>query len=244
MEPMSEAESLELRQSSNWILQRQREQNEKDFALASFKRFDWHPWRGELVFSEGGIPRVVARIQVAGTWAAKAGTWTWAWANQALLPAVKQSVLRVRDFGEQRGVLALIQPRWAATESDAWQMTAIVGKMTDAKGAFKVPTADGAVFLVFSEIRKVGDRKRIFGARTCSHVLEEGRPILLVSREADGDVLAVCGGDDDTETTVRDLPLDTLLNLDSSLAELADLPDGWVALRESEDGPWTPSKPD
>jgi hypothetical protein len=242
MNPMSESEQLELRQSSNWFMRAQMEKLQKEFHLDAFGQYAWHPWRGELVFSSGGVPKIVARIQVAGSLSTRNQSWTWAWAKSDLLPPVQQAALQVRRFGEERAVLSLIQPRWAAKEADAWQMTAIACKLIGAQGAFKCPAQDGATFLVLDGVRDVSDRKRLFGARTCAHVLEEDRPILLVSRETDGEVLAVCGGEDDADGTMRELSLDQLLNLDPDLAALADLPDGWAALRESPGHAWTRSQ--
>src|ERR1043166_1559209 len=239
MNPMSEQELREFRQQSNWFMRTQIEQNQKEFRLDEFPRFDWDPWRGELVFSSDGVPKVVARIQVVGTLSGgKISTWFWAWANSALLAPVRQSALRVRQFGEERGILTLLQPRWAAKEADAWQMTAIADRLIEGKGAFKIPGEDGFVFVVFTDLRAVSDRKRIFGTKSCSHVLDEDRPILVVSREPDGEVLAVCGGEDDSAATARDFPLDQLLRLDPALVELAGLPEGWGALRESPDRDW------
>ena len=242
MNPMSEKELQEFRQSSNWFMRSLMDQNQKEFQLSAFSNFAWDAWRGELVFASGGVPRVVARIQVVGSLALKSKVWTWAWAKPDLLPPARQAVLRVRQHGEERGILALIQSKWSATEADAWAMTAITCKLIDAKGAFKCLGQDESTFMAFTDLRSVSDRKRIFGAQTCSHVLEEDRPILLVSREADGEVLAVCGGEDDSTSTTRSLPLDRLLGLDSSLADLADMPDGWVALRDSPDHDWARSK--
>lgn len=242
MNPMSEKEFQELRQNSNWSMRMQIDRNQKEFQLDTFPRFDWDPWRGELVFSTDGVPKVVAAVQVVGSLSTRFKTWLWAWANSALLPSVRQSVIRVRQFGEERTLLTLIQPKWAAKEADAWQMTAIAHKLTDARGAFKCPSEDGFTFMVFTDLRAVSDRKRIFGTRTCSHVLEDDRPILLVSRERDGEVLAVCGGEDDSAATTRDIPFDQLLGLDPTLNLLAGLPEGWVALRDSPNHDWVRSK--
>jgi len=121
-------------------------------------------------------------------------------------------------------------------------MTAVTAKLTEAKGAYRCPSQDEFTYMIFTDIRAVSDRKRIFGAQTCSHVLDENQPILLVSRELDGEVLAVCGGENDSATTARVLPLERLLDLDPTLALLADMPDGWVALRESADHDWVRSK--
>lgn len=238
MNPMSEQEFQGFLQQANWFLRGMMNENRKAFQLDGYPRFDWNPWRGELVFSSEGVPRVVARIQVVGSHSTKSKAWAWAWANPAFPAPIRQAVLRVKEFGTERVSLRLIQPRWTATESDAWGMTAVTAKLTDAKGAFRCPGQDGFTYMTFTEIRPVSDRRRIFGARTCSHVLEEGQPILLVSRESDGEVLAVCGGENDSAATARDLPLDRLLNLDSTLAPLADMPDGWVALRDSPEHDW------
>ena len=242
MNPMSEQEFSTLLQQANWFMRGLMDENRRTFQLDAFKRFDWNEWRGELVFTSGGTPKVVARIQLVGTHSTKSKTWVWAWANSNGMPSVRQAVLKVKEFGKERVSLRLIQPNWSATESDAWGMTALTAKMTDAKGAFRCPTADGFAYMIFTDLRSVSDRTRLFGARTCSHVLEEGLPILLVSRELDGEVLAVCGGEGDGAATARDLSLDQLLNLDSTLATLADMPDGWVALRESPDHEWVRSK--
>jgi hypothetical protein len=242
MNAMSEQEVTDLRQSSNWFLRERMEQARKAFQLDACPQFAWHPWRGELVFSNQGAPKVAARIQVVGSLGPRGNVWTWAWARPDLLPSVRQAALRVRQFGEEHGIPLLIQPKWPATEADGAQMMAIACKLLDAQGGHRSPGPEGTTFMVFTDLRSVSDRKRVFGAQACSHVLEEDRPILLVSREADGEVLAVCGGEDDSAATTRSVPLDKLLSLDSSLADLADMPDGWVALRESPDHAWARSK--
>lgn len=239
MTPMSEGEFKGFLQQANWFMRGLMDENQKALQIDTYQRFDWNQWRGELVFSTGGTPKVVARIQIVGFHSAKSKAWGWAWANPSYLASVRQAVLRAREFGTERAILRLIQPKWEATESDAWAMTALTARLSEAKGAYRCPSQDGFVYMTFSEIRAVSDRTRIFGARTCSHVLEGDRPILLVSRELDGEVLAVCGGENDTAATTRDLPLDRLLDLDPTLTPLADMPDGWAALRESPEQDWT-----
>lgn len=242
MNPMTENEFLELRQSSNWDLRELMERNRKELGLDRYTEFAWHPWRGELVWASGGVPKVVARVQVAGMLSTRNKSWTWGWALTGLPAPVRQDVLKVRQLGEERAVLSLMQPKWAAGEQDAWHMTAIACKLLDGKGAFKCPAPDGATFLVLTDLRPVSDRKRVLGASVCIHVVDEGRPVLLVAKELDGETLAVCGAEDDSTSPMLSLTLDQLLALDDAIAALADLPDGWVALRESADHDWTRSK--
>jgi len=239
---MSEQEFQDFLRQAYWAMRGQMDENRKAYQLDRFQRFDWDQWRGELLFSSGGSPKVVARIQIAGTHSTKSGAWTWAWANSSLLAPVRQAVLKAQQFGAERGLIRLITPKWAAKESDAWEMTALTAKLNDAKGAYRCPSPDGFTYMILNDLRAVSDRKRIFGAQTCSHVLEEDQPILLVSRELDGEVLAVCGGENDSAATTRVLTLDKLLDLDPTLSLLADMPDGWVAMRESADADWTRTK--
>lgn len=242
MNPMSEQEFQDYVRQANWFMRGQMDENRKAFKLDSFQRFDWDPWRGELVFSAGGVPKVVAKIQITGSLSTRTNGWTWAWANSGLLESVRKAVLLTKQLGEDRSLIRLIQPRWGAKESDAWEMTAVTAKLNDAKGAFRCPGADGFTYMIFTDIRAVSDHKRLFGAQTCVHVLDEDAPILLVSRELDGEVLALCGGENDTAEAMRDVPLARLLDMDTSLERLADMPDGWAALRESPDHDWARSK--
>lgn len=245
MTPMSEQEFQDYCRQAYWQMRSQSDQLEKDFGLASFQRFDWDQWRGEIVFSAAGTPKVVGRIQIVGTFSPKAGRWSWAWANSGLLEPVRRAVLKTRQFGEERGITRLIQPMWpAARESDAWEMAAVTSKLNDSKGVFRSPgpTPDTFIFMIFTDLRTVSDRKRVFGAQSCVHVLDEGKPIVLVSRELDGEVLAVCGGENDTAASMRNVTLEKLLALDPTLSLLADMPDGWAAMRDTEYDDWVRSK--
>jgi hypothetical protein len=63
-----------------------------------------------------------------------------------------------------------------------------------------------------------------------------------VSRELDGEVLAMCGGESDTTEALRPTTIDKLLALDPELSLLADMPDGWAAMREGVGEDWARSK--
>ena len=77
---------------------------------------------------------------------------------------------------------------------------------------------------------------------TSNYVTDDQLPILYVSHERDegGDSLWQfhCGNGDYHVTRMRLVRLDTVLAIDPSIAELADLPLGWTARRVSVDGAW------
>ena len=73
---------------------------------------------------------------------------------------------------------------------------------------------------------------------TTRQVLEENQPILLVTHdEDDGCWQVLCGMSDDPDDG-RVVGLDCMYNIDPSIGELADLPLGWRAKRESPTLPW------
>lgn len=74
-------------------------------------------------------------------------------------------------------------------------------------------------------------------AFTTSRVLRDGFPVLLVSHDHDGDWQFLC----DTTTDTADCKIVCLgcaYQLDKSVGDLADLPSGWMARRDSLTGPW------
>lgn len=68
-------------------------------------------------------------------------------------------------------------------------------------------------------------------------VIDGSKPILLVSHSTDGDWQFLCGTTNRTEDA-KLVCLETILDLDGSIAELADLPEGWQASRETSSSPW------
>lgn len=76
-------------------------------------------------------------------------------------------------------------------------------------------------------------------------VLREGHPVLLVSHDHDGDWQFLCGTTNDIANCLI-VCLSCAYQRDTSVGELADLPIGWQAWRDSVDAPWerSPSEPD
>ncbi len=75
-------------------------------------------------------------------------------------------------------------------------------------------------------------------AITTRQVIEDGLPILSVVHYADDDSWAfVCGTSNELEDG-RVIGMGTALELDASLATIADLPPGWCASRAAVGGEW------
>jgi hypothetical protein len=77
---------------------------------------------------------------------------------------------------------------------------------------------------------------------TCRHVLGEGRPILSVSHDPDGDWQFLCGGDhEDSDAAV--VSLAAIVSRDPSLVTLADMPICREASRDAPEAPWRIADP-
>jgi hypothetical protein len=75
-------------------------------------------------------------------------------------------------------------------------------------------------------------------AYVCTHVFDDVKPILLVSRD-DGDWSFLCGeGHEDSASSYRVVGIGHLLDRDPSLQSLLDLPPDWEAERKTTGDAW------
>ena len=73
----------------------------------------------------------------------------------------------------------------------------------------------------------------------CKHVLQKEKPILYVSHdEEDGCWQFMCGGEHDFSEDARVIALAEAFELDASVLQVADMPCGCAAERESETSDW------
>ena len=68
-------------------------------------------------------------------------------------------------------------------------------------------------------------------------VIDEGYPTLLVTHDEDGDWQVLCGTTNESADGLV-MCLGCLFQRDQSIGELADLPLGWRAWRDSLGAPW------
>ncbi len=155
------------------------------FKINSLPRWSYDLNGGTLTFSEDGIPKVTARIEVVGTTSRDLGNWMWGWANRSLPLVVTETTSRVREFGEDNDIQDLATPTLRDDEHLGWEMTAITAKVIGAKGAYRCPSDDGFIYLVYLDIDvapegdeagetnlpiKCGDHNEGFPTFICEHL--------------------------------------------------------------------------
>lgn len=121
-----------------------------EFELGRWPRFDYDIEAGTLIFSDDGVAKVIAEIQVVGTTSIVAGDWLWAWANSHWPSHRVTDSQRVREFGEANGIYELTHESVQDEDLNGlgWGLTAVAARITGALGAYRPPSERGALFLL------------------------------------------------------------------------------------------------
>jgi hypothetical protein len=110
-----------------------------------------------MIFSDIGVqPRVAANFQIVGSLSGSSGTWLWSWDNEYLLDITIEDIWQIKEFGEKNRIEKLINPKWDASDEDAWDMTAISTYLLKARGAYSFLSDDIRVYVVLKELSNIG----------------------------------------------------------------------------------------
>jgi len=124
------------------------------------ERWDWDDKKATLKFSDPEKSTVLIDVAVVGS--VEGNSWEWSWANKNYEGQLKIGTDRVRAFGEEHGYSQLTSSFVESDEFTGWKLTAIAAHILDAPGAYRFPTEDGHVYLVYRTIhfieQKTGDR--------------------------------------------------------------------------------------
>jgi hypothetical protein len=125
---------------------------QEDFRIGQWERWDYDLDSATLIFSDPGIPRVIANIQVVGTTSGHSKTWMWSWANESLPTVVTTGISAVREFGIRERVNRLTEAQIPDEEYLGWEMTAIAAQIVGAKGGYRCPSERGFLYLVYTDL--------------------------------------------------------------------------------------------
>ena len=149
---MTDPKFVDLVTAAHQYLTARQEDLKAEFGLSWHERWDWDSDRGTIVFSDGGVARVIAKAQLVGSVSKKTGTWLWAWANQSIEERLRRDLNEVRRFGEHQGIWQLSTAKWEADEVDGWEMTSISAYVLHAKGAYRMPSEKLVTFAILDSL--------------------------------------------------------------------------------------------
>jgi hypothetical protein len=136
---------------------------EEAFGLGRYAHWDWDQGAGVLVFSDGGVAKVVADVQFVGNVATRDSTFLWAWANATVAPRLQVAARRAREYGRRHHVARLRRAHWPANEVDGWEMTALAGFINGSQGAYRAPDEEKGefTFLLMDRVRWAPPNSRV-----------------------------------------------------------------------------------
>ncbi|HEU0143419.1 MAG TPA: hypothetical protein VFQ47_01420 [Nitrososphaera sp.] len=129
----------------------------EEYKLGSY-RWDLDQTTGKLVFSDGGIPKVIADAQIVGSYSTYSHTWMWSWANETVDENMKKDMGKIKKYGEQHNFKELVTAKWECDEDYGWKMTAAAGYLLKAKRAYRGPIEDGYVYMLIMDINRADDK--------------------------------------------------------------------------------------
>ena len=157
MKYMNEAQYRELLKESRTYLESQMKECNRKYRFRSLHRMDYEQESCRMIFSDISVqPRVLANFQIVGSLSGNSGTWLWSWDNEYLLDMTIEDIWHVKEFGEKNMIEKLSNPKWDATDEDAWDMTAISAYLLKAQGAYSFLSDDIRVFVVLKEMSNIG----------------------------------------------------------------------------------------
>lgn len=118
---------------------------EDEFRISDWPRWDYDFDAGTMTFSQDGVPKVIASIQVVGSTSISGGTWLWSWANEYMPGRIADRMGAIQTFGEVENLTLLTEAVRADEEHLGWKLTAIAAKLLDAKGGYRCPGENGFV---------------------------------------------------------------------------------------------------
>ena len=126
----------------------------EQYGFGRFERWDLDQETGELVFSDGGVPKLICKVVVLGSFSDSSQTWMWGWANASLLDHLTDATKKVKAYGEEKNICDLVTAKTEATEGEAWALAACACRILEGLGLYRGPTGNGCVIMMITDIEE------------------------------------------------------------------------------------------
>ena len=136
------------------------ERNKRLFGIGDYARYEYDLFRNEIWWSDVEDPKVRARVTIVGSISTKSDTWLWSWANPHFKDVEIGPIRAVRDFGGREGIAKLTDEKWSADEVDGWEMTSVSARLLEAQGAYRSPSANGGLFLLYDGLEFIPEDEK------------------------------------------------------------------------------------
>jgi Family of unknown function (DUF6882) len=124
----------------------------REFNLGNWDSWNLNQETGELIFSSGDVPMVVANVEVAGTYSNETKTWLWGWASEYILEKVSSRIGQVALVGKELKHKKLTKRKFPVSEKESWELTNISAYVLKAQMVYRAPTSNGHIYLCVMDI--------------------------------------------------------------------------------------------
>ena len=131
-----------------------------EFGLGALARWWFDQETEELGFFDESNTKVLeAKVVDIGSYASNSNTWKWAWANDSVLPGLREKAISLKALADLTGepLFAEVDPFEVEDEHMAWELAAVAVRHLGAIGVYKAPSTNKpmASFLAITSIRRL-----------------------------------------------------------------------------------------
>lgn len=137
-------------------LESKQDQLKASFGLGRYPRSWFDQPSGTLEFRDAaGTLRVIAHVIPVGSHSRRGRTWTWAWAHEILLPALRKAAEPLQKLEAVTGLAAFLKGTVPVEDDEmAWELTALAVHHLGAIGAHKTPGQASDLYLAITSVRR------------------------------------------------------------------------------------------
>ena len=124
-----------------------------EYGLGEYADFWFDQDSGTLQFKDStGKIGLEATITSLGSFSSKSKTWQWSWANESVVPRLREKAESLKGLFELTGMNIFRLPVFGADEPTAWEVAAMAVRYLESLGAYRMPFGKLMVFLAIETI--------------------------------------------------------------------------------------------
>ncbi len=100
---------------------------------------------GKLRFIFENGKKAEAPVQIIGTYSSSQNSFMWGWDHPSVQPGIGDAAALVKKFGEEHGLTKLTSQPVQMTEQEAWELTALAMRLSEANGAYRANAGGGTL---------------------------------------------------------------------------------------------------
>jgi len=152
---MNEEQLTEFIQQCQSELEQKQSYLVEEFGLGKYQRFDVQLDKEVIEFKASGTVKVVAKIIPIGSFAERAGTWMWAWANPSIPELLQNKSSKLKELKRITGIKIFEKETLVADEKMSWEIAAMSCHYLRAKGCYRANSGKSLFFLALQEVNSL-----------------------------------------------------------------------------------------